>query len=169
MVNRRGVALAVALYALVVVAALVGAVFLGATTEQRIAEATRDIYQTFGVAEAGASEVLRSWNPLSFNALQVYPGDSLIVEPGRALSGAGSFRGVIRRLGANLYLVDITGSSPGGVASRVGLLARMPPGPPKRQDCDTASATSAKCHIYSALQGAGGLAPLRSRAWSRLF
>ena len=124
--DRRGVALALAVYALVVVVALVGAVFMVATTEQRSAEATRGIYQTLALAEAGASETIGAWDPRSFHSLRDYPRDSMLV-------GTGSFRGTIRKLNAGLFLIDIAAGRAGalgGVASRVGVVARIPPPSP---------------------------------------
>lgn len=128
--DRRGVALALAVYALVVVLALVAAVFMVATTEQRSAETTRGIYQALALAEAGASEAIGAWNPRSFHMLRDYPRDSMLLEPRRSPMGTGDFRGTIRKLNAGLFLIDIAATSAGalgGVESRVGVVARIPP------------------------------------------
>ncbi len=159
--DRRGVALAVAVYALVVVMALVGAVFMVATTEQRMAESMRGIYRSFALAEAGAYETIAAWNqPL--NALQTYPRDSILLEVRRAPLGPGSFSGTVRRLNADLFLIVVSGTAVGGVQSRVGVLVRQPAAV---QDCDTNS----NCSVDNDLQELTSPAPLRSRGWSYLF
>ena len=158
--DRRGVALAVAIYALVVVMALVGAVFMVATTEQRMAESMRGIYRSFALAEAGAYETIAAWNqPLS--ALETYPRDSILLDVRRGPLGTGSFSGTVRRLNADLFLIDIRGTV-GGVESRVGVLVRRPAA---GQDCDTKS----NCSVDNDLHELTSPVPLRSRGWSYLF
>ena len=51
--NERGMALAVAIFALVVVGALVAGAFFAGTQEQRVGENSRRVTQSFGAAEAG--------------------------------------------------------------------------------------------------------------------
>src|SRR5258705_10553789 len=65
--SERGMALAIAIFALVVVGALVAGAFFAGTQEQRVGDNQRRGQQSFGVAEAGAGEWLRVWNPATLN------------------------------------------------------------------------------------------------------
>src|SRR5881397_2629284 len=73
--NERGMALAVAIFALVVVGALVAGAFFAGTQEQRVGENSRRVLTSFGVAEAGIFEVMRTWQDSTgvFNSLAYYP------------------------------------------------------------------------------------------------
>ncbi len=61
--NERGIALAVAIFALVVVGALVAGAFFAGTQEQRVGENQRRVQTSFGVAEAGTQERVLTWSP----------------------------------------------------------------------------------------------------------
>src|SRR2546426_6981934 len=51
--NERGMALAIAIVALVIVGALIAGAFFSGTQEQRVAENVRRVQASFGVAEEG--------------------------------------------------------------------------------------------------------------------
>ncbi|HXF94503.1 MAG TPA: pilus assembly PilX N-terminal domain-containing protein [Gemmatimonadales bacterium] len=137
--NERGMALAVAIFALVVVGALVaGALFLG-TQEQRVGENQYRLGQSFGIAEAVAPEFMRQWNTDSFNARRFYPTDTVKLG-NRSYGARGWYTGYVFKLNRNLYLFDLTGSDTttrsgslafrrrgGGGRSRLGILARIRP------------------------------------------
>ena len=137
--NERGMALAVAIFALVIVGALVAGALFAGTQEQRIGESTRRLEQSFGVAELGVYDVVRTWNPTTYNQRGVYPTDSIdLPNPlmtGRTPQGKGSYGGYVYRLNQNLYLIDVTGhdtvsgnGSYGGggrARQRLGLLASI--------------------------------------------
>ncbi len=134
--NERGMALAVAIFALVIVGALVAGAFFTGTQEQRVAENTRRLQQSFGVAEAGLTEQIMNWNPATNNAIPTYPANSLAVNQTTTRSMTGSYGGYIYRLNPNLYFLDITGTdtvsrsgaaSGGGARQRLGLLTRIRP------------------------------------------
>lgn len=135
--NERGIALAVAIFALVVVGALVAGAFFAGTQEQRVGENVRRVQQAFGVAEGGAFEVVRTWTPESINSRRTYPQDPAKDVPwATAPGGTGSFSGSIFKLNPNLYLVDVTGADSvgraglarsGGGRQRVGVLLRIRP------------------------------------------
>src|SRR5213592_4557608 len=73
--DERGMALAVAIFALVVVGALVAGAFFAGTQEQRVGENQRRVQTSFGVAEAGAQERVLNWDPGTMNRRPVYrPG-----------------------------------------------------------------------------------------------
>lgn len=133
--NRSGIALAVALAVLVVVATLIaGAVFF---TNQnfKMANNSRRLAQSFGVAEAGTVEVIRSWNPTQYTARGLFPLDSFTIAQAATAAGSGAYGGKIYRLSQSMYLIDVTGAdsvslrmgAAGGARQRVGLLVRIAP------------------------------------------
>jgi hypothetical protein len=136
--DERGMALAIAIVALVVVGALVAGAFFSGTQEQRVAENVRRVQQSFGVAEEGIYEIIGGWSGKTtvYNALRNYPADSFTISPTTTVSGTGSYSGKLYKFNDELYLLDITGQDamslggrvPGGGASqRIGLLARIRP------------------------------------------
>ena len=138
--NERGMALAVAIFALVVVGALVAGALFAGTQEQRVGENWRRLTQSFGAAETGLNEVIRNWDPKQINIVRQYPLDSVKVPlpingvvdsitPG----GSGIYGGYIYKLNDAVYLVDITardrhsavGVAGGGARQRLGWLVRI--------------------------------------------
>jgi transcriptional regulator of aromatic amino acid metabolism len=73
--DERGMALAVAIFALVVAGALIAGAFFAGTQEQRVGQNSLRVQQSFGVGEAAINEVVRNWNPQIYNALKIYPAD----------------------------------------------------------------------------------------------
>src|SRR5437660_11885025 len=75
--NERGMALALAIVALVVVGALVADAMFSGTQEQRVAENVRRMQTSFGVAEEGAFDIIRGWGvngtKQRYEALYPYP------------------------------------------------------------------------------------------------
>src|SRR5215813_9746712 len=116
--DERGMALAVAIFALVVVGALVAGAFFAGTQEQRVAENNKRVTQSFGIADAGIGEVLGNWNPATINQTRVYPLDSVRIARVAAPSRTGSYAGYIYKLNPTIFLVDVPGSD---TASRRGL------------------------------------------------
>ena len=72
--NERGMALAVAIFALVVVAALVAGAFFAGNLEQSTGRNTVYAFEAADAAESGVSSVFATWDP-ALNSLAV--GDSL--------------------------------------------------------------------------------------------
>src|SRR5260370_7505064 len=60
--NERGMALAIAIVALVIVGALIAGAFFSGTQEQRVAENVRRVQASFGVAEEGVYDIIRTWD-----------------------------------------------------------------------------------------------------------
>src|SRR3989442_15079938 len=83
--DERGMALAVAIFAMVVGGALVAGAFFAGTQEQRVGENQRRVQTSFGVAEAGAQERVLSWDPATMNKRPLYcncaGGDSVVIGP----------------------------------------------------------------------------------------
>jgi type II secretory pathway pseudopilin PulG len=141
MKNERGMALAITVFALVVVAALVAGTFYAATQEQRTADNSRRSVAAFGAAESAVDSVVTSWNPTTLNKKGIYPADSAtygtsaapITTPG----GTGTFYGTVYRLNTQMFLVDMTGRDNSnatagqglgiGGRSRLGVLVKIQP------------------------------------------
>jgi hypothetical protein len=119
-VNRRGVALFVAVLALGVLGA-VTATLLGLTlTESALGRSSLSVAQAEALAEGAASEAWRGW---SAGLTPLAPGDSL--EVARFVGASGEGKAVVRGLGGTLFaleasapLANIAGRPPG----RVGVL-----------------------------------------------
>ncbi|MEX2157390.1 MAG: pilus assembly PilX N-terminal domain-containing protein [Gemmatimonadales bacterium] len=136
--DERGMALAVAIFALVVVGALVAGAFFAGTQEQRVGENQRRVQTSFGVAEAGGQERIMSWDPNTMNRRPLYPIDSVAIGPDlQAPSGTGTYGGYSYRIGPNLFLIDVTGrdrasaggaiAGGGGARQRIGMITRIAP------------------------------------------
>ena len=121
--NERGMALAIAIFALVVVGALVAGAFFAGTQESRTAENTRRLQKSFGVTEAGINEVVADWNAGVRNVGKMYPTDSQVLpdanEPGTLPNHTGAFAGNIYKLNGELYLIDISGRDSSSIKSTV--------------------------------------------------
>lgn len=129
--NERGIALAVAIFALVVIGALVAGAFYVGTQEQRVGRNTVLIQQALSAAEAGAYNQVANWQPTTLNVLPVDSMDNPAKQfafSGTLPDGSGRYRGTIRRLNDQLFLVESEGFSQQDRArQRVGLLARLRP------------------------------------------
>lgn len=136
--DERGMALAVAIFALVVVGALVAGAFFAGTQEQRVGENQRRVQTSFGVAEAGSQERVLSWDPGTMNKRASYPSDSVVIGPNAAApNGTGSYGGYSYKMGQNVFLIDVTGrdrasaagaiAGGGGARQRIGMITRIAP------------------------------------------
>ncbi len=104
--NRRGMALPLALFALVIAAALVSAVFYFARVEQRLGDNAVATAQAFEAAEAGTAQVMSNWQSATYNAL--LPGDSVQLAQVN-LGGGSSYTGQLRRLTPTTFLLRAEG------------------------------------------------------------
>ncbi len=125
--SERGMALALAIFALVVVGALVAGAFLAGHLEQRTGRSTLYAEQAADAAEAGAAETLASWDALNLNALA--PGTTAAF-PTVPLAGRSAYRPTVSRLNGQIFLVQSLGTrvNAGGntLARRtVGIVARL--------------------------------------------
>ena len=137
--DERGMALAIAIFALVVVGALVAGSMFAGTQEQRVGENQRRVQTSFGVAEAGAQERVMNWDPGTMNKRATYPLDSVAITPNTAApGGTGTYGGYSYKLGPNVFLIDVTGrdrataqggglAGGGGARQRIGMIARIAP------------------------------------------
>ncbi len=121
--NERGIALLMAIFAIVVVGGQLIGVTTSARLENRQAQNTGAVAQAFAVTELGLSETIADFNSGGWNALGIM-GSAEIT--GASIDGAGSYTGTVTRLNQRLYLVDITGASARGSArQRLGTFVRM--------------------------------------------
>ena len=134
--NERGMALGLAIVALVVVGALVAGALFAGTQEQRVGENVRRALTSFGVAEEGVYDIIRDWDDHSATYAALYPTDSVVINPTTSASKMGSYSGTVFKLNDQLYVVDVTGQDTmslagrirgGGASQRLGLLTRIRP------------------------------------------
>ncbi len=143
--NERGMALAIAIVALVVVGALIAGAFFSGTQEQRVAENVRRVQASFGVAEEGVYDIIRGWSNTTAKAkyagLYPYPAvaparDTALFGKATSASKTGSYNGKMFKLNDALYLLDMTAQDTmslagrirgGGASQRLGLIARIRP------------------------------------------
>jgi hypothetical protein len=148
---ERGVALAVALFALVVIGGIVASGFGLAVLEQQSGRNTLFVSQASEAAEAGVWQILHGTPAAALKELSV-GGEALRAAPATPIPEV-ALVGEVVRLADNLYLIRSHGDrldAAGGVlASRsVGLLARW------RGDT---------------LEGADSLQPIQQRSWVQLY
>lgn len=123
--GERGVALAAAIFAIVVVGLLVAGSFLVATWEQRIGGHTVLFRRATAAAEAGAELTLARWDQGAYPGMLV--GDSAAYS-GPVGANSGWFRTSVHRLNDELFFVASEGFSADFVARHtIGLLARVQP------------------------------------------
>ena len=112
----RGFALAIAIFALVIIAALIVGIFFAANQEMRLGMNSRTSVRALGASEAGLNATVANWQTGTWNALAV--GDSAALTPGILASNGGSYAGWVRRLNTQLFLIKSTGTDPQNSAQR---------------------------------------------------
>jgi hypothetical protein len=123
--NERGVALAVSIFALVIIGGLVAGAFFMGMQEQRVGRNTIRFQQALAAAEEGANREVANWDANVANLLPT--GDSLDFK-GTVTGAGGWYRGSVRRLNNELFLVRSEGFSVDSVARQhVGMLVRLRP------------------------------------------
>jgi hypothetical protein len=149
--DRRGIALVLALFALVVLGAIVAGTFFAGRLEQQSGENTLYATQAREAAEAGLTDALVALAPASLSTLAP-GGDPLVLAP-ISVGGGVSVERQISRLSSTLFLLTARATrhdaEGGPLASRAaGLLVHLLP--------DSAS-------------GVPVVAPLRDRPWLQLY
>jgi hypothetical protein len=116
-----------AVFALVVIGALVAGTFFAGRLEQRTGLNSMFAEQSFELAEAGAIDILANWTPATFNGLP--PGTDTTLGP-VTLAPLQVYVPTITRLTPNLFFVRANGQrldADGSILAErtVGLLARL--------------------------------------------
>ena len=157
--NRRGVALPLALFVLVIAATMITAVFYVARLEQRMGNNSLATARAFEAAEGGVAATLANWDHLTYNGLA---NDSTLTLPTTDIGGSAVYTTSIRRLSSTLFLIRAEGefltggrvvtrrqvarlvrTDPAGInpqaaiTSRVGLTVSGSPPPPTVSGRDT--------------------------------
>jgi hypothetical protein len=126
--NERGMALAVAIFAIVIIGMLVAGVFYASYLEQRSGENTLYAQQAFEAAESGMANVLSSWDQSVYGGFPVDTPQALST----VTAGRTRYTPLITKLNSNLFLVSARGeqlSGSGAVLSRrtLATLGRLTP------------------------------------------
>ncbi len=123
--NERGVALIIAIMAIIVVGSLISGVFAVVVLENRAAQNSRQMEQAFAAAEQGLTETFANWGAGGWNLLAVQDSGSI---SGTTPAGTGRYEGVLRRLNPELFFLEVTGrSTRGGARQRLGSFVRLTP------------------------------------------
>jgi hypothetical protein len=112
-------ALAVAIFALVVAGALIAGAFFAGNQEQRVGQNTLRVQQSFGAGEEALNEIVANWQPGVYNKLGIYPADSFVIRDTVTAGGTGRYGVVIRKLNNYLYQVDVTGRDRSSAAGKL--------------------------------------------------
>jgi hypothetical protein len=120
--EERGFALAVSIFALVIIAALITAVFFAARQEMKIGENSLTAQRAFSAADAGVNNAIANWN-MSWNNLAT---NGTATFSGSLPSGTGSWSGTVHRLNPQLFFVQVTGTDKNNLSTRtLGALSRL--------------------------------------------
>jgi hypothetical protein len=124
MMNERGIALGIAVVALVVIGGLVAAALLVGVPEQRGGRNTIKLEQAFSSAQQGVHFQVAGWKPgHAYNKMAVNDSASF---SGTLAKKSGWYRGKVRRLSSSLFLVESEGFSADSLTrQQVGLLVRL--------------------------------------------
>jgi hypothetical protein len=149
--DRRGIALVLAMLALVVLGAIVAGTFFAGRLEQQSGDNTLYATQAREAAEAGLTDAVATLAPTGLNAL--VPGGTPLVLPPISVDAGVSVERQISRLSSTLFLLTARANrhdAGGGplASSAAGLLLHLLP--------DSAS-------------GVPVVAPLRDRPWLQLY
>lgn len=121
----RGIALAAAVFALVLLAALLAGLWFGAFQEYRAGMNVVRDRRAFDAAEAGLDATLAGWHAGALNRLAV--SDSAMFS-GLLDGGTAEYSGLVQRLGPWLFLIRSTGLDASGSSRRtLGVVARLVP------------------------------------------
>jgi hypothetical protein len=120
--NERGIALVVAIVALVVIGAMVAGTFFISNVEQKTSLNTVATAQAFEAAEAGMAKTMGNWTPLSYT-----PGTDVVLPVSAALGGsAATYQVTVSPINGMLLLVKATGTDKtGGATQTLASLVRL--------------------------------------------
>lgn len=113
--DERGVAMVLALVAIIIVGGLVAATFGPSMLEQRIAENARRAEMSFQTAEYGLGEIMGGWQTWDAYQLRLFQTKSVA---GSLSTGGGVYSGTIRRVGDFIFMIEVTGTTGGNQAQQ---------------------------------------------------
>jgi hypothetical protein len=120
--REHGFALAVSIFALVIIAALITGIFFAAQQEWKIGLNSVSSQRAFSAADAGINNAIANWN-MSWNGLAT---NATATFSGSLPSGTGTYSGTIQRLNPQLFFVQVTGTDGNHLATRtLGALSRL--------------------------------------------
>ncbi len=125
--DERGIALAMAVFGIMVIGALVAGAFVAGRLEHRTSQNSLFAAQAFEAGEAGLSDMMTNWNTGTYNGMAA--GDTLTL-PTVMLDASTAYTGRVTRLNDNIFMVVSAGqkmNAGGGVMSQrlVGTFARL--------------------------------------------
>ncbi len=121
--GERGFALAVSVFALVIIAALITGVFFAARQEMKIGENSVTAQLAFNAADAGINSAIANWNITAWNSIA---NNATATFSGALPSGTGSWTGTIKRLNPQIFFVQVTGTDSHNLSTRtLGALTRL--------------------------------------------
>ena len=121
--GERGFALAVSIFALVIIAALITGVFFAARQEMKIGENSMTAQRAFNAADAGINNAIANWNINAWNGLA---NNATASFSGALPGGTGSWTGTVKRLNPQLFFVQVTGTDKNNLSTRtLGALSRL--------------------------------------------
>jgi hypothetical protein len=122
--SEKGIALVLAIFALVVVGGLVAGAFFVGMQEQTVGKNMVKQQQAFAAADGGAQALVANWSTGSYNNLS--KGNSTTVNQTWLGDNSGWYRGNVKRLNDMLFLVTSEGFSRDSQArQRVGAIVRL--------------------------------------------
>ena len=121
--GERGFALAVSIFALVIIAALITGVFFAARQEMKIGENSVTAQRAFNAADAGINDAIANWKINAWNSLANNASASF---SGALPGGTGTWTGTIKRLNPQIFFVQVTGTDKNNLSTRtLGALSRL--------------------------------------------
>ncbi len=114
--DETGFALAMAIFALVLLAAIIAGGYFSASQEYQIGRSMRTVTTSFYSGESGIYEVLDDWDPRVYFALA--PGETLSIAP-TVFEGGGSYSATVVRVGRaadvekRYFYIEAVGRPPG--------------------------------------------------------
>ncbi len=106
--GERGIALAMALFAMVIATILITAVFSVARGEQRMGNNQIGATQAREAAEIGLSAIMIAWSPSTYNTMAIGATVTIVQT---TVGGVAGYSGSVRRLSPTTFLVVAQGTS----------------------------------------------------------
>ncbi len=113
--DDRGFALAMAIFALVILAVVVAGGYFSAAQEFQIGRGMKAVTVSFYSGESGINEILETWDGITYNNLAA--GDSMIIGP-VSLEGGGRYSAIVKRVGSaaddvkRYFYIEVSGRPP---------------------------------------------------------